>query len=556
MFSTMHKRDVLPSGRAAFHKQSRATLQRASRAAGSVLCRRWPLWLLALSAPLALASPRALPAHSPLQGLDGYVQQTMHDWHMPGMAIAIVKDGKVILARGYGVRRLGKPGKVDANTLFDIGSNTKAFTVAALGTLVSSGKLTWDTPVVDELRHFRLSSPYVTENITLRDLLTHRSGYCDPGSAWYTSDAANIIHRIRYQKPKYGFRTTFCYNNVQYLIASRFIPALTGENWNAYVATHLFQPLGMTRTVTTEAGVEASTDVAAPHGMEHGKPVVIHRYWPHNMDVFAAVGGIWSSARDMSHWLQMLLADGRYDGKTVLAPSVIRAMETPQMLIQSHTDIGNVIRQWVPGGHFYTYGFGLFVQEYHGHTLVWHAGDIDGMASALAIVPDAHLGVVVLSNMNQSNARFAIIARVLQSMLQLPRHNLEPALLADAKKERAGADAEDEKLAATRIAGSKPPLPLADYAGVYKDDLDGTVHVELTRGHLVLRLGNPDFTGDLTHWHGNTFRVVWRYHFYGTDYVTFHVDALGKVTRLSLAKLALHFARLQAPTAASTDASR
>ncbi|HET9819260.1 MAG TPA: serine hydrolase [Rhodanobacteraceae bacterium] len=516
--------------------------------------RSWWLLLALLFAPLALAAPPAA-APTTLQGLDPYVQQVMHDWRVPGLAIAVVKDGKVVLARGYGVRELGKPGKVDADTLFDIGSNTKAFTVAALGTLVSSEKLTWDTQVVDELPHFRLSSPYVTQKLTLRDLLTHRTGYCDPGAAWYSSDDANLIHRVRHQKPEHGFRTRFCYNNVQYLAASHFIPAITGKGWNDYVATRLFQPLGMTRTVSTEAGVAAATDVAAPHGIEDGRPVVIHRYWPHNMDIFAAVGGIWSSANDMSHWLQMLLADGRHDGDTVLSPDVIRAMETPQIVIQPG-GIGDEIRHWMPGAHFYTYGLGLFVQDYHGHELVWHAGDIDGMASALVLVPDTHLGIMVLSNMNQANARFAIIARVLQTMLDLPQHDLEPALLADARKGHAKREAMENKLAGTRVPGSKALLRLADYAGNYRGDLDGRARVELDNGHLVLRLGNPDFTGDLTPWHGNTFRVTWRYKFYGTDYATFDVDALGKPVKLSLAGLSTHYARAKPQANASPKATK
>ena len=245
----------------------------------------------------------------------------------------------------------------------------------------------------------------------------------------------------------------------------------------------------------------------------------------------------------MSHWLQMLLADGQYERQTVLDAKVMAAMETPQMLIQAGTGVGDEIRAWMPGGTFYTYGLGLFVQDYHGHRLVWHAGDIDGMASAVVLVPDAHLGIVVLSNMNQADARFAIVAHVLQAMLGLPRHDLEPALLAQAKKERAESDAMKKKLADTRIVGAEPPLPLADYAGTYHDDLDGTARVDLEHGHLVLRLGNPDFTGDLVPWHGSTFKVAWRYKFYGNDYATFDVDALNRPVRLALAESSLHYTR-------------
>ncbi len=516
---------------------------------------RWLLGLLpVLFAPWALAAPSAhpQPVSSPLQGLDAYVQQVMHDWHVPGLAIAVVKDGKVVLARGYGVRELGQAGKVDANTLFGIASNTKAFTVAALGTLVASGKLKWDTPVVDVLKDFRLSSPYVTQNITLRDLLTHRTGYCDPG-VWYTSDPSTILHRVRYQKPDYGFRTTFCYNNIQYDAAGRFIPAITGQSWHDYVAAYLFQPLGMDRTVTTETAFEKSTNVATPHGMVDGKLAAIHRYWPHEADALPADGAIWSSANDMGHWLQMLLADGKFDGKTVLDAKVVRTMETPQMLIAPGTGVGNAIRRWMPGGTFYSYGFGLFLQDDHGNTLVWHAGDDDGMASALVMVPDQHLGIVVLSNMDHADARFAIVARVLQSMLSLPHHDIEPALLANAKKYQVEDAAMEKQLAATRVPGSKPSLPIADYAGNYHDDLDGNAHVNVEHGHLVLRLGNPDFTGDLEPWHDNTFRVRWRYRFYGDDYVTFDVDALGNPTRLAIRKW-LHFKKVNL-TSQSSDAS-
>jgi len=500
--------------------------------------------LLSLIAPLALATPEQQTATpQALPGLDAYVQQVMHDWHVPGLAIAVVKDGKVVLARGYGVRELGKSGAVDADTLFDIASNTKAFTVAALGTLVASGKLEWDTPVVDVLKDFRLSSPYVTENITLRDLLAHRSGYCDP-VAGNTSDNENILARIRYQQPEYGFRAAFCYNNVQYFAAGRFIPTITGESWNDYVAAHLLQPLGMDRTVSTEAGIEATTNVAAPHGMVFNKSVVIHRSWPHNEDITAAVGGIWSSADDMSHWLQMLLADGKYGGKTVLDAKVVEAMETPQMLIQAGTGVGDEIRAWMPGGTFYTYGLGLFIQDDDGHTLAWHAGDDDGVASAVVLVPKAQLGIVVLSNMDHADARFAIVAHVLQAVLGLPNNHVEADLLADASKQITKDAATEKQLTATREPGSKPPLPLADYGGAYHDDLDGTARVNIENGHLVLRLDNPDFTGDLEPWHDNSFRVTWRYKFYSDDYVTFDVDALGQSTRLAIRNW-LHFERAQ-----------
>lgn len=497
-----------------------------------------------LAAAFAFPAARAAPPPA-LAGLDAYVHGAMVQWKVPGLAVAVVKDGRVVFARGYGVRELGKRGAVDADTLFDIGSNTKAFTAAALGTLIAAGKLKWDDRVVDHVPGFRLQSPYVTQEITLRDLLSHRSGYCDPFAMWYFSDdtTANVIERLRYQQPSYGFRAHFCYDNAMYLVASTFVPAVTGTSWNSYVATHLFAPLGMTRTVSTAAAVAAAADVASPHGEVDGKVEVIEPYWPNNMDVFAAVGGINSSVNDMSHWLIMLLANGRYQGSTVLDPSVIEAMETPQMLIAKDSDLAGWLRAQTPDTRLYTYGLGFFLQDYDGHPLVWHAGDIDGMASALALVPDEHLGVVVLSNMNQNRAPEGVVFEVLQDYLGLTHRDVSRALYALLMKEKAQSEATSRKLAAARRPGTPPPLPLADYAGSYSDPYYGSAAVSDESGHLVLRLGNPMFVGDLEHWNGDTFHVRWRYRFYDDAYVTFDVDALGEPTRLSLVQTPAHYER-------------
>jgi len=502
-------------------------------------------FLAAIALQTFLVANASAATPTPLKGLDAYVHKAMKQWQVPGLAVAVVKDGKVVLARGYGVRELGKPAKVDANTLFTIGSVSKQFTAAALGTLVSAGKLSWNAPVVDYVKGFKLTSPYVTQNITLHDLLSHRTGYCDPLSMWYSSDdtVTNVIHRLQYQKPDYGFRAHFCYNNTMYLTASQFIPAITGESWNAYVSRHFFKPLGMTRTDTTENAVEKASDAASPHARVDGKVKVIKRYWANNMNVFAPVGGINSSANDMSHWLEMLLADGKYKGRTILNPAIIQAMETPQIPIPAHTWIGDWLRTQTPGSHFYAYGYGLMLQDYGKYEIVWHAGDINGMASAMALVPSQHLGVVALANMDQSRATEGVVFDVLQSYLGLPRRDVSKALYVFTKKATDEAKEAEKTLAATCTAGARPPLALTAYAATYKDDFYGTAAVSRGNGHLVLRLGNPRFTGDLQPCHGNTFRVVWRYRFYGKAYVTFDSDAFGKVVELSFAGQPMHYER-------------
>jgi CubicO group peptidase (beta-lactamase class C family) len=502
---------------------------------------------LALLGTLGLSAARA--AQAPLAGLDAYVHEAMTQWKVPGLAVAVVKDGRVVLARGYGVRELGKPERVDADTLFDIASNTKAFTAATLGTLVSARKISWDDPVVGHVPVFRLASPYVTEEMTLRDLLSHRSGYCDPFAMWYTSDdtTANIVARLQYQKPSFGFRAHFCYDNAMYMVASLFVPAVTGETWNRYVAETLFAPLGMTHTLSTAAAVAAASDVARPHGDVDGKVEVIEPYWPNNMDVFAAVGGINSSVNDLSHWLLMLLADGSYQGRRVLDPAVIRSMETPQALVQKDSDLAGWLDTQTPETQFYAYGLGLFIQDYGGRKLVWHAGDIDGMASSLALIPDEHLGVVVLSNMSGNRAPEGVMFHVLQSYLGLAHRDVSAAMHAYIQKEISQADALSRKVAAAGHTGAQAPLPLPDYAGTYSDPFFGTARVRQERGHLVLRLGNPMFVGDMEPWNANTFLVRWRYRFYGKAYITFDVGALGRPTRLSIAESPAHYERVPPP---------
>lgn len=497
--------------------------------------------LLFTSLPPLTAQSRDAAMLTPqnLSELNVYVKSVMRQWRVPGLSVAIVKNGKVVLTQGYGVRELGEPAKVNADTLFDIGSNTKAFTAAALGTLVESGRLQWDTPVTDVIKNFRLSDPYITRNVTLHDLLTHYTGYCDPLAAWYTSNDDDILARMYAQKPRYAFRTTFCYNNVQYLLASRFIPNLTGQSWLEYVTDRLFRPLDMDRTVADSEELESSRNVASPHGLVDGKVEVIHRYWPHNMDIMAPVGGIWSSANDMSHWLEMLLADGNYNGRAILSAKLVQAMEAPQVIIQpiggaGNSGVGKQIREVMPGGHFYTYGLGLFVQDYGGHLIVWHDGDIDGMASQVALAPDSGLGIVVLSNMNLGLARFAITTHILQAMLGLPLQDLEPALLAGSRKNAAALARLEAKLAGPRVAGAEPSLPLPEYVGDYTDKLDGVAHVYMSNGRLMLRLGNPNFEGRLVPWNGNTFRVNWDYRFYGHAYLSFDLDRSKSVGRIKL----------------------
>ncbi|HEX5313902.1 MAG TPA: serine hydrolase, partial [Gammaproteobacteria bacterium] len=527
-----HKNAVKPTGVRAAMAYTRATPP-------GIDPMRVPAVLLAagiLALTLAFAPARA-------DDLDAYVQTTMVQWKVPGIAVAVVKDGQVVLARGYGRRELGKPGKVDAATLFGIASNSKAFTAAALGTLESAGKLGWDDPVIDYLPGFRLESPYVTRALTVRDLLTHRSGYCDPTFMWLTGgfDSREIVHRLRFQKPQYGLRERFCYNNTMYLAAGEIVPAITGESWDDYVAAHFFAPLGMKRSTSRMAALAKDADVAVPHAEIDGKVVPIPRM---DTDSMAPVGGIKSSVADLSHWILMLLADGKYQGRTILDPGIVRTMEAPQMLIARDSEIGEWALAQTPNSQFLAYGLGFFVEDYGGHKLVWHAGDIDGMASALAMIPDEHLGVVVLSNMNQNRAPEAIVFHVLAGYLGLPARDVSGALQKLVKSEEAPGKKLDARLAAARDPAAKPSLPLADYAGRYRNQFVGDVTVAYRNDALVLAFGNPAFTATLVPGAHDTFKAPWRDRVYGDSWVSFDLDALGHAEALRFAGIPYEFTRV------------
>ncbi|MGE5625720.1 MAG: serine hydrolase [Bacillota bacterium] len=466
-----------------------------------------------------------------LAGLDAYIVKAMGDWKVPGLAIAVVKDDKLVWAQGFGLRSLDDVEKVDADTLFSIGSNTKAFTAAALGTLVDTGKISWDSPVTDYLPGLRMYDPYVTHEITLRDILSHRSGVCGEDRVWYATDfsAQDIMTRLRYQKPAYSFRSQFCYSNSLYMTAGEVIPAVTGSSWSDYVRGRFLEPLQMINTVTSVSALTHRKDVATPHAEVDGKVEPIR--WD-SIDNVDPAGAIDSSVRDMSQWMRMLLADGRYQGRQLVSAAVVHEMQAPQMFIGGSDAEAKFLSALNPGSHFYAYGLGFFMQDYAGTKVLWHSGHIDGMSAGLGLVPSEHLGVVVLSNMDQSWLPMALVWRVVDGYLRQPQKDWSASVLATVEPAYEADKAAEDKLESARQPGDAP-LPLAAYAGTYNSDLYGSVRVTLENGKLVLR-ASKRFNGDMQHWNHDTFQVRWNYDYLGKSYATFGLDATGQPVSLSL----------------------
>ena len=373
---------------------------------------------LRLAAVFVISGSLAVAQVGPLAGLDDYIARAMTTFQVPGIAAAIVKDGKVVLAKGYGVRKLGEPAKVGEHTLFGIGSNTKAFTTAALAMLVDEGKIGWDDRVVDRLPGFQMYDPYVTHEMTIRDLLSHRSGMgLGEGDLLafpptdYTS--AQIIHQLRYMKPASSFRSKYAYDNLLYMVAGEIIPAVTGKSWKETIRDRIFRPLGMTDSNTSISEDGPDGNVATPHVLVGGilKPIRAI-----TVDNLAPAGAINSSAADMAKWVMAQLDGGAIAGtdSRLFSQARNREMWSPQTIIPVGPPRGALASLRT---NFSSYALGWFLREYRGFETVQHTGGVPGYVSQVFLIPEKKLGVVVLTN-QESPMVLAVTYRIVDRYLE------------------------------------------------------------------------------------------------------------------------------------------
>ena len=361
-----------------------------------------------VAAALMLAAVAAHAASVPAFNLDADVNRALKTFDVPGMAIAIVKDGKVVTARGYGVRKLGEPAPVDGKTLFEIASNSKAFTAAGLAMLVDAGKIAWDDPVTKHLPGFQMYDSYVTGQMTVRDLLTHRSGLgLGAGDLlWWPSTTFStdeIIARLRYVKPATSFRASYAYDNLLYIVAGKIIAEKAGKPWGQAMQEQILTPLGMTGTRTSVAEMLATSDYAAPHSKIKDRIAVVKP-----MPVPNAVGavGINTNAEDIARWMTVLLNNGKMDNGTQLFSARQAAeMWTEQTPMR--------IREPKPAlaatkPNFYAYGLGFQLRDYKGRKLAMHGGALQGFYSTVLMVPEEKLGIAILTNAENSPAMAAL----------------------------------------------------------------------------------------------------------------------------------------------------
>ena len=453
-------------------------------------------------ATLVLSHSVAAQTREPYPGLDDYIANAVQAWKIPGAAVAIVRNDSVIYARGFGVLVAGSRTPVNERTLFEIGSSSKAFTATTVAMLVSDGKMRWDAPLTEYLPDFRLYDPVASSAVTIRDALSHRSGIARGELVWVGAGISReeVLHRVRFLKPETPFRSQYSYQNMMFLAAGQAAGKAAGSTWDDLIRQRIFAPLGMTASVTTYRGL-TNANLATPHGTDHdttfGRP-------PFDAEDIAPAGSIVSNAVDMAQWLRFQLNDGVVNGKRLVSSAALRETHTPQILRTGGGGRGGPSADTVVTTHFNTYGFGWMIEDYRGQ-LVWqHGGNTAGMTTALGMLPDKKVGVVILSNMQSAPLPAALLRYIFDRELGAPMRDLSAEAYARSLTQRRRADSVEKVQAAAHLAAGAPPLPLSAYAGTFADSLYGTVNVVLKDGHLEFARG--DSRGPLQYWNANNFR--------------------------------------------------
>ena len=484
---------------------------------------------LLVSLPCVSLAAQSRSAADPIRDLDAYTAKAVADWKVPGLAIAVVKDGRIVFAKGYGVREAGKPVPVDTQTIFAIGSTTKAMTSASIGMLVDEGKLRWDDRVTKILPSFQLADPYVTREITIRDLLTHRAGLGNADVLWYRTDNSpeEVIRRVRFADPAYSLRSSFIYQNIMYAVAGQVVATASGMPWEQFVRTRIFRPVGMPNTVPLLDSARRRSNVAAPHYLLGD---TVRAVTNASVDAVGPAGAVWASVADMARWMVFVLDSGRVGGKRLLKPETYAEWLKPETMV-TPAEFYPTARLTKP--HWTTYAFGWFQEDYSGRMVDFHTGSIDGMVAIIGLIPDERLGVYVLANLDHAEVRHALMYRVFDAYLGNPPRDWSADLLKLYGGIRAVSDSARRRAEARRIPNTHPSLSLDQYAGIYADSLFGDATVTLENGRLRLRASSTH-AGTLEHWEYDTFRLRWDNAWEGTDYATFTIGRDGAPSRLDL----------------------
>lgn len=472
--------------------------------------------------------------------IDSLVQKTMQTFDVPGMAVAVLKDGAVYHKNTYGVRSIKTKAKVDENTLFGVASNTKAFTTAALGQLVEQKKLNWDTKVTDIIPEFKLYDPYVTSEFTVRDLVTHRSGLGLGAGDLMVFPASNtttlpeMIHNLRYLKPVSSFRSKYDYDNLLYIVAGEIVSRVSGKDYDQYIEENFFKPLKMTRSKLSIPEIDSDPNRIDGHAPVNGKLEITTNTFT---QIATPAAGIYASINDMATWVQSLLNEGKYGPQlkdSLFSKKTLKEMWTPQTLVRSGKGPYNT--------HFTAYGLGWFLSDVNGHFQVTHTGGLLGIVSQVTLMPEMQLGIIVLTN-QQSGAAFSAVTNAIKDSYFGIRG--EDRIKEYNERRLAGEKREDsivnqlEKDLQSQLKSKTPNHNLADYVGTYKDSWFGEVNITNQKVSLHFKsIKSADLTGIMTFYKGTTFVVRWNDRSLKADaFVNFNLDVEGKAIGFTMSAI-------------------
>ena len=463
--------------------------------------------------------------------LDELVEKTRSTFNVPGIAVAIIKDGKVILSKGYGVTNSNTNQKVDGNTLFGIASNSKSFTSAALAILVDEGKINWDDKVKKYLPEFKMYNKYVTDEFTIRDLLTHKSGLgLGAGDLMIWPDGHNftpndIVKNIQYLKPISGFRTKYDYDNLLYVIAGEVVAKVSGKSWCEFVEERIMKPIGMNNSASSWSRLKDTSNVIVPHVPTEGKLQVIPRY---KNSIFDAAAGLYSSTNDLSKWLILQMNKGKHNDLQVFSEKQHKEMWSPQTILPERNS-------YPYKTNFRAYGLGWQLTDYNGFLQVSHTGGLDGIVTQSIMLPEIQLGIIVLTN-QQSGAAFTAISNTIKdSYMGLPSFDH----LAYLSKDRKGKEDDADKITAEvwqTVAANTTKVNPKKYIGSYKDNWFGEVTISEKNGKLYFASSrSPQLKGEVFLYKNLNFVVKWDVRSFNADaHIFFKVDAKGKATGFTM----------------------
>lgn len=488
---------------------------------------RYFLLAIAIANALNALSQKAV-TDKKIAEFDVYVSRVMQEWDVPGVAITVVKDGKILFKKGYGVRELGKPDAVDTQTLFSCASTTKAMTATVLGMLVDEGKLSWDDPVTKFIPELRLKDPFVTRELRVRDLLLHNTGLGSTDFFWGVMNIPidEVIKRLVLVEPSYSFRAGFEYQNTMYTLAGLVTERITGKKWADVMSERLFKPLSMNQTVPGRS-LSTSRNMTRPHYPVKGERKVLDYL---NDSEIGAAGGVWSNVDDMSRWMMAMLDSSRYAGGRLVSKETYEQLFKPQTIVP----IGEYPTFSVLKPNWITYGLGWYQHDYKGKKVNFHTGSLPGLTAIIGLIPEEKIGVYIFGNYDHAEVRHVLMYKTFDWFAVGGNRDWNGELKKLYAARRNEYEEEVKAFENNRVANTKPTLPLESYCGKYSSDLFGNVVVATTNGKLVFDINDKFLVTELPHWHYDTF--------YGpigeagqyTLTATFGMDAEGKVTVLNI----------------------